>query len=387
VRTTEPIDGIHHYFSQPRAREPDVRLEQPPRVRRNFLTWAFFLAQVSAAELLLTGAAKAQDDELSENATNRPEAPSGPLPDDALQRTIDVAEAQTIAPPSSSIVGSQATPQLDAQAQNHLLPLGSLADQHTLPVGGTAGGGSSARMGSSGSAESSLPTMLPEIGGSAQEGPPEIDVHIGLSPLLGFDLQVDTGGLISGIGLDLGNLLVGPLETVTNLVDSLVGDLVSDLGNLLNNDVLGLGELLESGPLNLSELTGLTLTTGIAGLLQGGEAGSDAGNGAAANTPLISLSTPDGELSAPGLLSTGMINFAAITATVQLDELFAGGQHTDYNIALRNGPETGAEDASPSQPEIAGILPEALANEAPPPADSTAALLSPLDEFMTRPSV
>ena len=365
-----------------------MRLEQPPRVRRNFLTWAFFLAQVSAAELLLTGAAKAQDDELSENATNRPEAPSGPLPDDALQRTIDVAEAQLVAPPSSSMVGSQVTPHLDAQAQDHLLPLGTLANQHTLPAGGTAGAGSSSRIGSGGIAENSLPTLLPEIGGGAQTAaPPEIDVHIGLPPLLGFDLHLDTGGLISGVGLDLGNLLVGPLETVTNLVDSLVGDLVSDLGNLLNNDVLGLGELLESGPLNLSELTGLTLTTGIAGLLQGGEAGSDAGNGAAANTPLISLSTPDGELSAPGLLSTGMINFAAITATVQLDELFAGGQHTDYNIALRNGPETGAEDASPSQPEIAGILPEALANEAPPPADSTAALLSPLDDFMTRPSV
>jgi hypothetical protein len=366
-----------------------VRLEQPPRVRRNFLTWAFFLAQVSAAELLLTGGAKAQDDELSENPINRPEAPSGPLPDDVLQRTIDVAEAQFVAPPSSSIVGSQITPHLDAQAQDHLLPLGTLANQHTLPAGGTAGAGSSSRIGSGGSAENSLPTLLPEIGGSAQTPPPEIDVHIGLSPLLGFDLHLDTGGLISGVGLDLGNLLVGPLETVTNLVNSLVGDLVTDLGNLLNNDVLGLGELLESGPLNLSELTGLTLTNGIAGLLQGSGATVDAhfSSSAENGAPLISLTTHDGELSAPGLLSAGMINFPAVSAPVQLDELFAQGQHTDYNIALRSGPESGAEDASPSQPEVAGILPEVLANEAPPPADSTAALLSPLDEFLTRPSV
>ena len=205
--------------------------------------------------------------------------------------------------------------------------------------------------------------MLPEIGGSAQTGPPDIDVHIGLPPLLGFDLQIDTGGLISGIGLDLGNLLVGPLETVTSLVDSLVGDLVTDLGNLLNNDVLGLGELLESGPLNLSELTGLTLTERYRGTAWRQRSGHRAPltDGGAILAPLISLTTHDGELSAPGLLSSGMINFPAVSASVQLDELFAQGQHTDYNIALRNGPESGADDASPSQPEIAGILPEALA--------------------------
>jgi hypothetical protein len=384
VRTTEPIDGtLHHYFSQPRAREPDTRLEQPPRVRRNFLTWAFFLAQVSAAELLLTGGAKAQDDELSENSTRPPEASSGPLPDDTLQRTMDVAEAQIAAPPSSSVVGSQVTPQLDPQAQTHLLPLASAADK-TLPVGaagGSAGTGSAPRVGSGGSTDNSLPTLLPEIGGGEQTTPPAIDVHVGLSPLLGFDLQVGPGGLFSSIDLDLGNLLVGPLETVTGLVDSLVTDLVADLGNLLNNDLLGLGDVLESGPLNLSELTGLTLGNGIAGLLNGGQTGSSS----EAPAPLISLTTHDGELSAPGLLSAGMIDFPAVSAPAQLDVLFSQGQHTDYNIALRVGSESGADDASPPL-DIAGILPEALVHEAPPPADSTA-LLPPLDEFLTRPTL
>ena len=269
-----------------------MRLEQPPRVRRNFLTWAFFLAQVSAAELLATGGAKAQDDELSENPTSQPEASSGPLPDDALQRTIDVAEAQIVAPPSSSIVGSQVTPQLDAQAQNHLLPLGALADQHTLPVGGTRGRRvEHPRSGPAAAPRIHFRRCCPRSAAAEQAAPPEIDVHIGLSPLLGFELQVDTGGLISGVGLDLGNLLVGPLETVTGLVDSLVSDLVTDLGNLLNNDLLGLGKLLESGPLNLSELTGLTLTDGIAGLLSGGEAGSASDSGAATPALLISLTT------------------------------------------------------------------------------------------------
>jgi hypothetical protein len=363
-----------------------VRPETPPRVRRNFLTWAFFLAQASAAELLVTGGAKAQDDELSENSIKPPDASSGALADEAAQRSIDVAEAQLVAPPSSGIVGSQITPHLDTSAATHLLPLAA-AGGHTTPigaVGGAASAGSTARVGSGGSIENSLPTLLPEIGSGEQAA--AIDVHVGLSPLLGFDLQIGTGGLISGVGLDLGNLLVGPLETVTGLVDTLVTDLVSDLGNLLNDDLLGLGDVLESGPLNLSELTGLTLNDGIAGLLGGSEAGSDAGSGGATPAPLISLSTGDGELSAPGLLSAGMINFPAVSAQIQIDELFAGGQHTDYNIALRTG-ESDAGDTSPSQPAIADIVPEALADETPPPADSAAALLSPLDEFLTRPTL
>lgn len=384
MRNTESIDGIHHYFSQPRARDPDVRLEQPPRVRRNFLTWAFFLAQVSAAELLLTGGAKAQDDELSENSANRPEASSAALPEDVLQHKIDMAEAQIAAPPSSSIVGSQVTP--DTVAQNHLLPLGVHTDQHTLPIGGTAGTGSSTRVGSSGGADNSLPTLLPEIGGGGEQATaPAIDVNIGLSPLLGFELHVDTGGLISGVGLDLGNLLVGPLETVTGLVDSLV----TDLGNLLNNDLLGLGELLESAPLNLSELTGLTLTNGIGGLLQGSGATAEAhfSSSSGSDTPLIALSTSVGELSAPGLLSGGMINFPAVGSPAQLDVLYAQGQHTDYNIALRQDAGDGPDDATPAQSDIANILPEALSHEAAPPVDSASALLSPLDEFLTRPSL
>jgi hypothetical protein len=368
-----------------------VRLEQPPRIRRSFLTWAFFLAQVSAAELLATGAAKAQDDEASGNSASQPEAPSAPLADDALQQTIEVAQAPAVGPPSGSIVGSPATPHLDMPDATHLLPLPPGAE-HTPPIGGIGGIGGSAstgltpHIGSGGSTSNSLPTLLPDIGGAEQTTPPAIDVHIGLSPLLGFDLQIDTGGLISGVGLDLGNLPVGPLETVTGLVDLLVNDLTTDVGNLLNNDLLGLGKVLESGPLNLSELTGLTLSNGIAGLLNGGEAGANPQT----PTPLISLSTHDGELSAPGLLSGGMINFPTIGTAAPLDALYAQGQHTDYNIALHDDAAIGNGDAPATAPQadIAGILPEALAHEAPPPADdSAAALLSPLDEFLTRPTL
>jgi hypothetical protein len=334
--------------------------------------------------LLATGAAKAQDDEASGSSTSPPEAPPGPLPDDALQQTIEVAQAPAVSPPSGSIVGSPATPHLDTPDATHLLPQLPGAE-HTPPngtIGGSASAGLAPHIGSSGSTSNSLPTLLPDIGGAEQTAPPAIDVHVGLSPLLGFDLQIDTGGMISGVGLDLGNLLVGPLETVTGLVDSLT----TDLGTLLNDDLLGLGKVLESGPLNLSELTGLTLSNGIAALLNGGEASANSETA----TPLISLSTHDGGLSAPGLLSGGMINFPAVGTSAPLDVLYAQGQHTDYNIALHDDAAVGNGDAPTAAPQagIAGILPEALAHEAPPPADDSAAtLLSPLDEFLTRPTL
>ena len=91
--------------------------------------------------------------------------------------------------------------------------------------------------------------LLPDIGVTEQTPPPPITVDIGLTPLLGFDVTIDVGGLISAnVDLDLNNLLVGPLQGVTNLlvdplqdVTGLVGSLTADLGNLLNGDVLGSG--------------------------------------------------------------------------------------------------------------------------------------------------
>lgn len=386
MRVTEPVDEfiIHQDLPRPNAQPLHAQLERQGE-RRNFLTWAFFLAQVSAAELLLTGAAKAQDDDMSDNAINHSEAPSDPFPDDILQTKFDVAEAQIVAPVSGSTVSSQITPPLDTLAQTHPPPSASVADD-TPPigtVGGSAGTGSSTRIGSSGGADNSLPRLLPDIGSGEQTAPPGIDIDIGLSPLLGFELHIDTGGLISGVGLDLGNLLVNPLETVTGLADSLV----TDLGTLLNNDLLGLGALLESSSSNLSELTGLTLTNGIAGLLGGNEAGAlsaPLSDGGAILAPLISLTTHDGALSAPGLLSGGMINFPAVSTAAPLDVLYAQGQHTDYNIALHNNADNSA-DASPVLSDIADILPEALAHEVQLSTDS--ATVSPLDEFLTRPAL
>ena len=86
------------------------------RGRRNFLTWAFVLAQASAAELLLTGATKAQNDELAQNLVNRSDLQSDALPNDVLQRKFDVAQAEIVAPSSSSVIAQNVAPDADTSA-------------------------------------------------------------------------------------------------------------------------------------------------------------------------------------------------------------------------------------------------------------------------------
>ena len=363
------------------------------RARRNFLTWAFFLAQASAAELLLTGAAaKGQDDESPENPLQHSDPQVDALSTDAMQRKFDVAEAEIVSPPSSNTVAQNAVPPIDTLAQTHPLPLSAINAQPSIGaaagIGATGSTGSiQSHIGSGGSTDNSLPNLLPEIGGAEQIAPSPITVDIGLTPLLGFDVTIDAGGLIStNIGLDLNDLLVNPLQTVTGLLDSLT----NDLGNLLNNDVLGLGELLQSSPLNLGELTGLTLTDGIAGLLDGTGATSPAAtlsNLGLANAEPAAVITDAAESLVGDLLgSGGVINFSlqAPAASAQADELYALGRYTDYNIALRDNAEPTAADAAP---DIAAVPETPPVPEDHLPADSASAGLLHLDEFMTRPAV
>jgi hypothetical protein len=399
VRVAGTIDETtRHHVSQPGERTPHARLERQ-RGLKSFLTWAFFLAQASALESLLTGAAKAQDDEFSENSLKHAETPSGELPNDALQRAIDVAEADIAAAATSGSGASHSAPPADIPSGSpQLAPMLKAPTDHAPPIGAVAGGGSAAsgRVGSGGSTDNSLPTLLPEIGGSERDAPPPISVDIGLSPILGFEATVDTGGVIAGVGLDLnldlGDLLGSPLQAVTGLVDSLV----TDLGNLLNGDLLGLGDLLGSTPLNLGELTGLTLTDGLAGLLgprDGGSVDEPAAAGPDSGALAATLVTDGNELSAPGLLSAGnLIDFPA-RALAPADDLYAQGRHTDYNIAihdntLQDNAHGDVGTTSPTQSDTAGVLlGTLLSQDAQPPTDAAVADLSPLDEFLTRPAV
>lgn len=377
---------------QLREQKLDGPLEEQ-RARRNFLTWAFFLAQASAAELLVTGAAKAQADEPSENPLQHSDPQVGPAPTDAMQRKFDVAEAEIVAPPSSSTVAQNVVPPIDTLAQTPSSPLSAINGQQqsagtAAGVGTSAGvtgtaGSMQAPIESGGSTDNSLPNVLPDIGGSEQTPPPPITVDIGLTPLLGFDVTIDAGGLIStNIGLDLNDLLVDPLPTVTGLL----GSLTDDLGHLLNSDVLGLGEILQSSPLNLGELTGLTLTDSIT-LDRNGETSPAAPLSIAslADTGPTAVIADATEALAGSLLgSGGVINFTPQPAVqVQTDELYALGRYTDYNIALRDSTEPAAGGATPDV---------AVVSETPPaddhaPADPATAEFLHLDELITRPAV
>ncbi len=398
----------------PLPQTSEQNLNGPPdeqHERRNFLTWAFFLAQVSAAELLLTGPTKAQDVEIAQNPVNHLDPQSGAVPNEVM-RKFDVAEAEINAPSSNSVIAQNVAPDIDTSAPTHPLPLSAIAGD-TPPAGaaGSAGSTQQARIGSSGSTDNSLPTLLPDVG--VTPPPPPITVDIGLTPTPGFDVNVDVGGLISAnigldpnglnlnldlLGLDLDGLLVSPLQDATNLlvdplqdVTGLVDSLTADLGHLMNGDVLGLGDLLQSSPLNLGDLTGLTLNDGLAGLLgQGGDSAPallSPVSGAAASEPALAAVSGANDFSALDLFGGGgVINIlgGATNAPAQLDDLYALGRYTDYNIALRDNAEPAAGDAAARNRRGAR---RAATSDGQPPADTVVAELLPFDDLLARPAI
>ncbi|MPZ36467.1 MAG: hypothetical protein GEU95_00130 [Rhizobiales bacterium] len=393
-------EAARNHSSQIGERSLHVRLERQ-RGFKSFLTWAFFLSQVTAAELLLTGAAKAQEDEHSENSPTYSEAPSDELSNDAPQiKNVDVVEPEIIAPTSSAAIAPHVAPHLDTPFQTHPLPLSPIAGQAPpTGAGSAAGSGSQGRVGSAGSVDSSPPTQLPDIGLTERTPPPSIDIDIGLTPLLGFDVNIETDGLIAGVGLDLNNLVnnlvIDPLQEASDVVDSLV----TDLGTLLTNDLLGLDGLLgsgsESSSSSLIELTGLNLTDTIAGLLDtlndatsGETAAAPSDSNAATSSQAATLITDPDELSAPDILSSGdIISFAEHTLAA-VNDLFAQGQHTDYKIALHDDATLDARETSPMQPDVASAPPAApIPQDDAQHNDSAAIVLSPFDELVTRPAV
>jgi hypothetical protein len=237
--------------------------------------------------------------------------------------------------------------------------------------------------------------MLPDLHFGIQMSPQPLPADISLA-LLGFEVNVDANDLIPGsVGPNLTILIPDPLKGVTDLLDSLT----SDLGNLLDGDGLVggiLGGIPETSALNLGELTGLTLTNGIAGLLEPrSEAASAAEQSESGAGQTAAFVTDADEFSAPALLSGGMINFPTATtnAPSQIDELFAEGRHTNYNIALGDTSERDSGDASSAQPDTpalpGGTLPQndQLQSNNQPQNDVSIAEQSSFDEFVTRPAV
>src|SRR5262245_24838139 len=376
------------------------------RARRNFLTWAFFLAQASAVELLLTGAAKAQAGEFSENPLTHPDGPQvDGLPNDAMQGKFDVAEAAVITPPSSSMTTLSVAQLVDPPDQTQLsLPAiagptpADAAASGSAGAAGAVGSTSQGPVGSSGNPTDSLPNLLPDIGGSERTLPPPITVDIGLTPHLGFDVTIGVGGLITAnVGVDLGLLVSGPLQNVTNLLVSpvqgatdLAGPPTNDLGHLLNGDGLGLGGLLPSSQQHLSELTGLTLTDGIAGLV--GRSGDNASASAssalhgAQHEPAVALITNATDVAAPTLFGGGgVINILGGPANMaQHDDLYAQGRYTDYNVVLRDNAEPNGGNA---MHDIAAALRTPAPTDHPTDTTQHIADLPHFDDLLARPHI
>jgi hypothetical protein len=362
-------ETARHHLSQSGERTLHARLERQ-RGLKSFLTWAFFLAQLSAAEQLLTGAAKAQQDEPSDSAANRAEeSPSDPSAENAIHKSVGGGAMEAIASPPSSSSTIQIPSMDDITSMPPHPHLSSPATSSAPSITGAAGGSASgsaahARVGSSGRAESSLPDLLPDHDSVDQVAPGPVHADTGLNSLLGFDLNLDADGLIStNIDLDLGNvvgnlgdLLVTPLQEVTEIVDSLT----DGLGTLLSGTGLALGDALDSA-LDLSELTGLNLTDGLSGLL-----GEDSTEPA----------EQDGET-------------AASTTGGLLDDLFADGRYTNYNIALHDSaePVVDIDITLSSEPTTADVAPSEPPQADQPPLGTAIADLLPFDELETRPPV
>jgi hypothetical protein len=360
------------------------RTTEERRGRRNFLTWGFFLAQVSAAELLLTGAARAQEEVFLENSMKRSDPGSDDLSTDVAPRRLDVTEAETAASTSNGAaipnIPSLTDMPLQTEARvspvaKHAPPDGAAgaAASGTPGAAGAAGSAMPARLGSSGSIDDSLPT-LPEINVAGETATAPVSVELGLTPLLGFEVNIADGMISTDVDLDLGSLLVAPpLEKVS---------LTLELEHLLSGDVLGLGGLQASGSLSLSELTGLSLTADIALLLGPDSEGTPAipqlRLSAANAEPAAEIVTNASELSAQGLLgSIGVINLPLDASPVP-DQLYAQGLHTDYSIALRE-----TADVIDSADHVAPA-PDILLSAADQALTATVTELSTVDELVTR---
>jgi hypothetical protein len=358
-------ETTRHHLSQSGERTLHARLERQ-RGLKSFLTWAFFLAQLSAAEQLLTGAAKAQQDEPSDSAANRSEEPPpDPSTENAIHKSVGGGAMEAIASPPSSSSTIQIPPMDDITSMPPHPHLSSPATAGAPPITGATGGGASgsaARVGSSGRAESSLPDLLPDHDSVDQVAPGPVHADTSLDSLLGFDLNLNADGLIStNIDLDLGNvvgnlgnLLVTPLQEVTEIVDSLT----DELGTLLNGTGLALGNVLDS-TLDLSELTGLNLADGLSGLL--GQDGTEP-------------TEQDGET-------------ATSTTDGLIDELFADGRYTNYNIALHDSaePVVDIDITLASEPTTADAAPSESPQADQPPSGAAIVELLSFDEFETRP--
>jgi hypothetical protein len=230
--------------------------------------------------------------------------------------------------------------------------------------------------------------------GSLGLGNVGLNAEVNLNGLVGFDVQLGVDGVFVGADIELGRMLHLD-HLASSLVEIVASDTALDLGHLLTSDVPGLDLLLGSGEhlsnikATVAEVSGLLLASDPEALLNelgGVTVGTVAATlvepaGTLLTQPLDTLLSGDAvpihvlsdltDLGPTGqsgdLSSGGAITFPAqaVNDVVQPDVLFAGGQYSDYNLALQSSIKSNAETAA--------VIPD---NDL---VDSTVPSLSPSD--------
>ena len=397
------------------------RRPETQRVRWNFLTWSFFLAQILAAQQFLVRSANAAQENESTNAASYKNDPNANLASDHL-----LASSASQSGAADDLEREAATFDVRGYAAGVVgLSQHTQADTSPLP-GGKAGNNVTP------ASEPDAGTSLPSGAGGSESPPALSDAEQG-GPSSFEPIPADPGTLVPGLDplpdeIDLSDLF--DTDVLGNLLDNLPGldDVLSldvtdwlltemhDAGNTVSqvldttlDQLTGL-QLVEStwGTLDLltesiddalSYATGLQLVRDASGLL--GEtldfgqvdgltqlAGEslDTTLGTISGNSVVTSAIQDGEslawsvaesvntisnpLELTPLQHTGDLSSGGVVALVnpvqssQLDDLFTGGRYSDYNLALQSDPvgEFANTFDSSSVVNAAASLTEALAD-------------------------
>lgn len=313
----------------------------------NFLTWSFFLSQILVAEQFIGTAARAADG--VEPAASPEGSPTQATPESAQpladvhaqgagEQTLGAGAATQEATPSLHLPADPAGQGMHAEAEFARVAADGADAAPSVGVGGLS---------------------LVSAEGLLGEG-----LNIPLSTDLGLNL--DLGGVLGGVGDGLSGLLGGVLEPVVEGVVAPVVDLVDDV----------LGTLVPVVGQVLAPVTGLvggvvqTLdpVTGLLGKLV---------------HSLVPNVAPD------VVASGGSLSFAPVIPDLGLDDLFAGGSHTDLGLALQSTAASGMSSGGAAASLLDHLVGGAHADSAPDQGHSDGSgqnitLPSILDEIALR---
>jgi hypothetical protein len=321
----------------------------PDRRRRpsNFLTWAFFLAEVSVADLFFGKGAKAADDL---GPTSTIEDPPAVAADDlnAWETVGKATELEPAAPDRLLDAGGSLMPMatIEPAAAPGLSAINGIPFAGSSSGGGGGGGsgsGSSAGTdGSSADGAGSMPALSAE--GSADLSDLLSELPAGIAVDLGLDLQpLD---LTFGLNGSLPPLYLG-LDVGTPFLDlSFGGDALSDFD-------LGAG-LAASGMqtafMQLGDSTGLSLFQGFGSATDFSEI-APLVEGASTSSPSLLVEIGSSDVAPDGHISSdGSIVFAtSLPAGTASDGLFSEGRYTDYNLVLQSQTTQSGNDTTAAQ--------------------------------------